>query len=338
MSTGMQPYDAYRNWSGGRISDQYWRSRYYFLASRGYTLRDHFRPERESSGDTDPVCDFRQRPYLDAPDGIDARSEDGSFVVVRRMETTSQELALLLRFSQPSMRSNPWNHCTPIHTTFDDPDDPFATFVVTPLLCPSEEVRFRNVDDIFNFIANILEGVAFFHAHGISHVIPAPSELPFPLGFDIAKVVDWGTVDPTFLSLSAKYVTDIWMHSEFRVYFAHLHHCKVEHPNAAVAPQAEQTDKPSPHDAQCAEGSTPMSMSLGGPATMTQDMKQDVVAVSARFIRRFRKRNEIALYFLTDFEEMLETQDPPDAVTALRKWRKLQYSLTWIKRRFWPVR
>ncbi|TCD64076.1 hypothetical protein EIP91_004584 [Steccherinum ochraceum] len=193
-------FDEYTRWHGDRLADDYWRSRYHFLASKGYTLRDHFHPDHTPQY-PDRVCDMNERPCFNLPDGIDARVRGGRVVTVRHMETKSRELALLLEFSQPEMRSIPLNHCVPILTTFSDPDDPSFTFVVTPYVCERYDLERRNVEDIMNTITWVIEGLAFFHSHGISNVISSPNisspdGLPVPVGWDLSKTVNWSTYHP----------------------------------------------------------------------------------------------------------------------------------------------
>ena len=132
----------------------------------------------------------------DFPDSIDARTKQGELVSIRRLDTDSLELELLLRFSTTEMRVVPENHCVPVIDHFQPPDDFSITFIVTPYLrCPNKP-NYDCADDFMEFVQQMFEvcylrldfgvpvlliienyltltvyqGISFFHAHGVVNV------------------------------------------------------------------------------------------------------------------------------------------------------------------------
>ncbi|TCD64065.1 hypothetical protein EIP91_004573 [Steccherinum ochraceum] len=320
-------------WGGYDITDDYWRSRYYILADRGYTLRDHFCPDKQ------PTTRNSSRPWNDVPDGIDARIPGGKLVIVRRMSTDSQELSLLLKFSQPEMRSAPGNLCVPVYAVFEDPDDPSSTFVVTPHLFMVYQLQWRNLDDILNYISRVLEGLVFFHSHGISNVLPCCPDPDFPVRFDLSTIVyngDWNAVNPLRSLARPNYTfferNYYWMRDTVPFYLFHLHHCRIE---TSIRDQ-ESSSPP----AYSPPGKNPTSP-LPAPSTraaMTPGMKSDLRSVSqALILEQYTNVSDVffGLDFLRQFRQDLESENPPDALTALRRFRELHYSRSWLKRRFW---
>ncbi|TCD64308.1 hypothetical protein EIP91_004255 [Steccherinum ochraceum] len=326
--------------SGHHIADDYWRSRYYLLAVRGYTLRDHFRPDKQPSQRNPP----RPWPPNDVPDGIDARMPGGKLVLVRRLATDSQELSLLLKFSQPKMRSAPGNLCVPVLDTFEDPQNTSVTFVVTPFLFDPIQLSWRNVDDIMNYITRILEGLVFFHANDISDVLSSTNNVYSVVGFDASSILEaeggnWNAVNPLGMlerptaTFFGNYI--YYMRDTVPFYIVHLHYCKVE--------TSVQGPNPSPLPAyRLAEhGNLPAQDPSSLAATrMTQGMKSDLRNLNRVVIGEQRGRvveNPTALGFLQELTDELGSSDPPDAVTALRRFRELHYSRSWLLRKLWPV-
>ena len=90
-------------------------------------------------------------------DGIDARTDQGELVWIRKLDTVSFELSLLRRFSTVEMRAIPENHCVPIVDNFQHPDDPSITFIVTPYLRHATSATFERAEDVMDFIQQILK-------------------------------------------------------------------------------------------------------------------------------------------------------------------------------------
>ncbi|TCD64306.1 hypothetical protein EIP91_004253 [Steccherinum ochraceum] len=223
----------------------------------GYTLRDDFRPDIQPSQGDPPS----PQPWNEVPDGIDARIPGGKLVLVRRLATDSQELSLLLRFSQPEMRSAPGNLCVPVLDTFEDPENPSVTFVVTPYIFDMYHLRWRNVDDILNYFTRILEGLVFFHAHGISNVLSMSKKVYSVVRFDASSIIqdgNWNAVSPlepletpgdTFACNDCYYMRDT-----VPIYLFHLHDCKVETSVHDPKPSPPPAHRPPEHVNPLAQG------------------------------------------------------------------------------------
>ena len=91
------------------------------------------------------------------PDGVDAHDEAGQLVIIRKMDTDSQELALLLHFSSLNMRAVSENHCVPILDYFQAPDDAAVTFIVNPYLYRNRDLYWDFTDEVMDFGMQVLE-------------------------------------------------------------------------------------------------------------------------------------------------------------------------------------
>ncbi|THH31946.1 hypothetical protein EUX98_g2224 [Antrodiella citrinella] len=157
----------------GNSAEQYWRALYDFFASKGYILRPRLRPGWTPSWqanvdvqDKDRANKLFRQEYEDAlwepsyysmEDSIDPRDHYGDLFMIKRMETDSQEVNLLLEFSTLEMRANPYNHSVPVLDHFLKPDDPSVTFIVTPYLRPIKDPPFRLAGEIMGYLEQVLE-------------------------------------------------------------------------------------------------------------------------------------------------------------------------------------
>jgi len=92
------------------------------------------------------------------------------------MATGSRELDVLQQFPGLEMRGDPHNHSVPVVDSFKNPEgDPIVIFIVTPFLRPSRLPDFENGGDMLDYSIQVLEGILFYHAYGISRVLPKPS-------------------------------------------------------------------------------------------------------------------------------------------------------------------
>lgn len=151
-----------------------WRDRQQFLAARGYMLRPRYHPgwvpSWSASLDINPFrCeDFIALPFF--PHIIDAtRISDGRLVCIKRVARQGQELELTRYFSSPELRADPRNHSIPILDSFDDDVDERLSYIVMPFYRPMTDPPFDLVNDIVEFADQVLEGLAFIHAHDVAH-------------------------------------------------------------------------------------------------------------------------------------------------------------------------
>lgn len=157
----------------------YWRDRFQFFATRGYTLRQRYRPDWTPSWESDPDAiplafeDFFQSPvrlffpcmFINLPPPwqfshlIDAtRNSDGRLVCIKRVPTSSEELKIVQLFSQLHLRTDSRNHCVPILDSFADYGNESVSYMVTPFLRPMNNPPFDLVGDVVDFVDQIYRG------------------------------------------------------------------------------------------------------------------------------------------------------------------------------------
>lgn len=89
---------------------------------------------------------------------IDAtRISDGTLVYIKRVATDSDELKIALMFSSQECRLDDKNYCVPIIDHFQDMGDIKFSYIVMPFLRPVDDPPFEIVEDVVNFVDQILE-------------------------------------------------------------------------------------------------------------------------------------------------------------------------------------
>ena len=73
------------------------------------------------------------------------------------METGGSEHRLATMFSSTELRHNPKNHCVPIIDEFQDSQDASITYLVSPFLRHIDSPPFETVQNMIDFIDQILE-------------------------------------------------------------------------------------------------------------------------------------------------------------------------------------
>ncbi|EKM49303.1 uncharacterized protein PHACADRAFT_131824 [Phanerochaete carnosa HHB-10118-sp] len=175
-------------------SEREWARKQPFLESRGYLLRSRYRPgwipswrkpnfvgrkNRCEDWDASPLA-----PLIDA-----TRLSDGQLVYVKRVTTGDEESRIVSMFSAPPLSSDPRNHCVPVLDLFQDDEDPTVSYLVMPFLRLMDDPPFQVIDNIVDFVDQILEGLVFIHEHGVAHRDCALNNLMmdarplFPRGF-----------------------------------------------------------------------------------------------------------------------------------------------------------
>lgn len=87
---------------------------------------------------------------------IDATTDDGRLVYLKAVTTNSDELKIGKMFSQWPLRNLPQNHCVPILDSFPDIEGD-VTYMVMPFLHPMNEPPFYLVQDVVDFVDQVLE-------------------------------------------------------------------------------------------------------------------------------------------------------------------------------------
>lgn len=59
--------------------------------------------------------------------------------------------------SSPSLLGDPRNHCVPILDSFEDDTDPTISYIIMPFLKTMDEPPFLSVDEVIDFVEQIME-------------------------------------------------------------------------------------------------------------------------------------------------------------------------------------
>ncbi|EKM49870.1 uncharacterized protein PHACADRAFT_154503 [Phanerochaete carnosa HHB-10118-sp] len=153
-------------------AEQEWSRRGPLLESYGYRLRPRYRPGwtpswRDGNDDLLRCEDFYRIPrsFL-----IDAeRIEDGKLVYIKAVSTGNDEIKIATMLSSPPLNSDIRNHCVPILDIIEDDNDPDVSLIVMPFLRLMDDPPFDTVDDVVDFVDQMLEGLVFIHEQGVAH-------------------------------------------------------------------------------------------------------------------------------------------------------------------------
>ncbi|KAK7448867.1 hypothetical protein VKT23_013597 [Stygiomarasmius scandens] len=156
--------------------ERYWRDHKTWLEERGYLLRPRYHPGWTPSWkNTSKIPD-------DCEDGQTAKEEqhlmdarrisDGAIVMLKRIsiKNNPRELAMARLLHSEPYRSDPRNHCIPIHEILSLPDEEEAVLLVMPFLYGWRvEPKLETVGETVEFLRQIFEGLKFLHDHNIAH-------------------------------------------------------------------------------------------------------------------------------------------------------------------------
>jgi len=102
------------------------------------------------------------RPLL-----VDAtRISDGKLVYIKQVRTDDLESRIALTLSNID---DPANHSVPILDTFEDPDNTSISYLVMPFLRLTDSPLFGRVEEVLDFVGQLLEGLVFMHSQGVAH-------------------------------------------------------------------------------------------------------------------------------------------------------------------------
>ena len=89
---------------------------------------------------------------------IDAiRISDNRLVYIKRVHARRNEEQIATFFSKDSLRQDPRNHCVPVLDLIPDDCDENISYIVMPFLRLIDDPPFRHINDIVEFIDQILE-------------------------------------------------------------------------------------------------------------------------------------------------------------------------------------
>ncbi|CAK5263693.1 unnamed protein product [Mycena citricolor] len=150
--------------------EQVWVAHQPFLVAHGYQLRPRYRPDWTPSWPADGTPDFRfHEDGLEnvKPSTLDAvRLSDGQKVVLKRVETNGNELAMIRYLD--SLRHDPRNRTVPVLEILTMEDAPWSfivmqyarIFIYPPFHCRQE---------FFEAMRQYFEGLEFMHEHNVVH-------------------------------------------------------------------------------------------------------------------------------------------------------------------------
>ncbi|CAE6524467.1 unnamed protein product [Rhizoctonia solani] len=155
-----------------------WVSFQPYLLSKGYQLRPRYRPEWTPSWkgtNLDPIsCEDSGNALpirtLDA-----TRLSDNLQVMIKMVIPSDddregeEELDILRRFSSEPYSANPKNHVVNCLDSFTIPGVDGGAFYVMPLLRDYDNPPFQNLEEIYEFLTQVFEGLQFLHEHDIAH-------------------------------------------------------------------------------------------------------------------------------------------------------------------------
>ncbi|KAI0779505.1 kinase-like domain-containing protein [Fomes fomentarius] len=152
----------------------FWRDRYDWLQSSGYTLRPRYSPQWvpswEGTNTWRYLCEDNIYPrstiVMDA-----VRVKDGEMVAIKRSSKSDYpyESDIAQYLSSPTLAADPRNRCCPILDVFDDPFDPDQRLIVMPLLRFYIDPKFVTVGEAVEFFRQAFEGLQFIHEHHVAH-------------------------------------------------------------------------------------------------------------------------------------------------------------------------
>ncbi|KII92551.1 hypothetical protein PLICRDRAFT_103289 [Plicaturopsis crispa FD-325 SS-3] len=150
-----------------------WSSRYHWLESCGYKLRDHFSPDwvpsRKTSGNLTDCEDGQKSPNATLVNAT--RVSNGASVSLKMVDKAlhPHEAAITRFFSSEPQASDPRNHCVPVYETIQVPDDGNALVLCMPLLCSYDDPPFDTVGEVVDLFGQLIEGLHFMHQHHVAH-------------------------------------------------------------------------------------------------------------------------------------------------------------------------
>ena len=78
-------------------------------------------------------------------------------VYIKRIRTGSDEEKIAMMLSSDILQRDPRNHCIRVLDLFQDDEDPLISYMVMPFLRACDSPGFETVDDIVDFVTQILE-------------------------------------------------------------------------------------------------------------------------------------------------------------------------------------
>ncbi|KAJ7186653.1 kinase-like domain-containing protein [Mycena filopes] len=154
-------------------NEQGWVESQPFLLSCGYELRARYRPGWVPSGGfyQEDSLVIHQRRVLDA-----TRIKDGKKVVLKRIETDSDEMSIINYLNSPAARGDPRNRTIPLLDILNMPHSSWS-FLVMPYCRVFNYPPFHCRNEFVDAISQFMESLQFMHDHNIVHFDIAPQNM-----------------------------------------------------------------------------------------------------------------------------------------------------------------
>ncbi|OCB88201.1 hypothetical protein A7U60_g4606 [Sanghuangporus baumii] len=104
------------------------------------------------------------------------RIKDGRTVSLKRVADDSSELRIHRFLLEDERLKDPCNHTATLVDQFDDDDDPTMIYMVMHLLRQYELPEFFAVEEVVDFMKQILGDVTFMHKSNVAHSMFGPEE------------------------------------------------------------------------------------------------------------------------------------------------------------------
>ncbi|KAG5642368.1 hypothetical protein DXG03_002965 [Asterophora parasitica] len=155
------------------IWEHFWVNYQPFILRRGYRLRPRYQPgwvaswlQGNPESESGPVefaklrrLAYESEDFLtpNKPELLDAvRVSDGRKVVMKWVETSTEELPVARYLSSEPLASEPHNHAVPVIDVLPLPDDDTIAILVMPLLLPLKTLPFRYVAEFAEAVRQYL--------------------------------------------------------------------------------------------------------------------------------------------------------------------------------------
>ncbi|KAI0088690.1 hypothetical protein BDY19DRAFT_1071719 [Irpex rosettiformis] len=173
----------------GKGIEKYWRDRREILEIKGYTLRPCRVSYSDATRNLNTVGDSESRstatPYnVSQPSEehfalkhrpnmvVATRIADGQLVHIKRMMQNgeySNEAKNIALLREELYRVDPANHCVPILEILEDELNKRYSLAVMPYMHDVDPSKFRSVQEVVDFVGQLLLGLDFLHQQFIAH-------------------------------------------------------------------------------------------------------------------------------------------------------------------------
>ncbi|KAI0345518.1 hypothetical protein BDW22DRAFT_1324401 [Trametopsis cervina] len=308
-------------------AEAFWAVHYEFLVLNGYLLRPRCHPkwrpswDLEENRDVDPstfedwITSPARHHVMDA-----TRMQDGALVYIKCVEKGALEEKIARMFSRADLAAKPENHCVPITGFIEGDKDKGVDFIVMPFLRPVNKPPFETVDDVIDFVDQILEGLKFIHQQGVAHRDCSVQNLMmdanslFPEGFHPVSLI----LDPTATRLAKQKPRSSARVKYYYVDFGISVHILPGQPKLALGGAGRDQSVPE----------------------LSHVVPYDPFLVDIYIIGNMFKTFLHKVYANVDFLAPLITamtmEDPsdrPDATEAVRRWHQLKGTISSFRRK-----